>query len=315
MKKIAIIGATGFASERMIPEFSTSTIGKIAAIEGRDEEALKKIAKQYGIANTFTDIDEMLKADKYDAIYIATPPFLHTENIKQVIPTGTAILCEKPITLSLKDALEVEKLMQENNTVFMVGHHIRHQKAISDLKNVLDSKEIGDIISVSGAWGYQLDPNAHYAKWKLDPSKGGPNVMYDPGIHAIDLFYVLFGMPNKIMSTGLSILYPTTKDNMTAILSYNLMEATITCSQTETNPKNDLIIIGAKGTIEIPNAFAQEYIKEIHIKTIESDRMISYEPTLLYKNEMENLLGEKPVRFPGTTLNEAIEEMKILSEI
>ncbi len=315
MKKIAIIGAAGFAAEKMLPELSHSKSCRIVAILGRNAERLNEVAKMYAVDKVFIDIKEMLGADKYDAIYISTPPYLHLENIKELAKTDSAILCEKPIARNLKEAKKIKDSIGSEVKSFILGHHMRHQKAVLDIKRIIENKKIGDVISVYGQWGYQLDPLAPYAKWKLDRELGGYSVVNDPGIHIIDLMYLLFGLPTSVSANGFSAKYKTTCDNAMAQLNYADKTIIIESSQTMDCPNNNLIIYGTKGTIEVPECFSQVYIPKVIIKTTNDIREIKYEPTYLYKNEMENLLGLSEVGLPGTNIDEAIEEMKILEMI
>ncbi len=316
--KIGIIGATGFATEKMLPQLQYSTTCEVIAILGRNEEKIKQVAKEFGVKNSFTDLNEMLQANIYDLVYIATPPYLHLKDIKTCLESGRVknILCEKPIVLTADELTELSELASQYPTVnIFVGHHIRHQKSMKDLKQLLEEKTIGDIISAEGSWGYMLDPNAPYAVWKLDQAKGGTSVMGDPGIHIIDIMFALFGAPNNIQTTGTSDVHKTTIDNVTATFEYENMRATVHASQTALNPKNDLIIIGTNGRIEIPNCFSQTYIPEIHIVTARGTEIKSYEETFLYKNEVENILGMYTDGLPATNLQEGITETKTLLDI
>ncbi len=313
MKKIAVVGATGFATERMLPELMRSKICKVTAICARDATVLRRVAQRFSIPYIFTDLAEMLAADTYDAVYIATPPFLHKNNIKYVMETDTPILCEKPVVTTLKDARFIEKMMSKNKSAFMIGHHIRHQKAIKDLKRLVDKKVIGDIVYAQGQWRYSLDSTAHYATWKLKAELGGKSVMYDSGIHVVDIFYALFGIPNKVSLHGFSQLGSNVFDNETLVLQYKSMTGIINASQTIPSANNDLILYGTNGTIYIPEAFSQTFIKQIRItKTNGKMKIINYKPTLLYKNEMESLVSGKTIGVPGTTLAEAIYQMEML---
>jgi len=315
MKKIAIIGATGFASERMLPELRKSKKCKVTSILGRNEKTLKEIATRYKIKNIYLNIDKLIKENKCDAFYIATPPYLHLENIKKIAKTDSAILCEKPLASNLKESLEIKNILDKSKNHFVIGHHIRHQKAIIDIKSLIDKKEIGDVVSVYSQWGYQLDPLAPYAKWKLDRNLGGYSAVNDPGIHIIDLLNFLFGMPVSVFANGFSAKHKTTHDNVLAMLFYNDKNIIIESSQTLDSPSNNLFIYGTDGTIKIPNCFEQVYIPKIIIEKNKKKKIINYKPTYLYKNEMENLLGLSRKGVAGTSLRDGIENSLIMEAI
>jgi len=316
--KVAIIGATGFAAEKMLPQLQKSEVCEVVAIQARNEEKIAQIAKQFRVSNYYTNVSKMLEQETYDLVYIVTPPFLHFQDIKICCQSGKVknILCEKPIVLTEEEVSLLQNLAAKHTEVkIFVGHHIRHQKALKDLKDMLENKVVGDVTSVKGSWGYQLDTQASYTVWKLDQSKGGASVMGDPGIHVIDAICALFGLPKEVKARGSSELYKTTFDNVTAVLKYDSLEATVGASQTTPDAKNDLIIIGNTGRIEIPNFFSQTYIPLIKIETPEGIQAKDYTEEFLYKNEVEQILGFYKDGLPATSLEEGIEETKILLNI
>jgi predicted dehydrogenase len=316
--KIGIIGATGFATEKMLPQLKNSTACEIVSLYARNAKKLKKVADKFKIEKYYTDIKEMLAYTDYDLIYIATPPFLHLNDLEHCLESGRVknILCEKPIVLNSKELNFLRKLTKKyTNINIFVGHHIRHQRSISDLKSLLVKKVIGDVVFVEGGWSYELDPKAQYAEWKLDPQRGGSSVMGDPGIHIIDLIYSLFGLPEEIKVSGSSVKYKTTYDNVTSLLNYRDKQILINSSQTTPFPKNDLTIVGTKGRIDIANCFSQTYIPEIKITTSKGVETKKYKEAFLYKNEVEDILKIKTSGIGATSLEEALEETKLLIDI
>lgn len=315
MKEIAIIGSTGFATERMIPEIQNSKTCRVVAIQGRNPQKLEEVCKKFSISNYFTEIEKMMEFRNYDAVYIANPPFLHKETVEKIAKYNLPILCEKPLVFSVKELNEIENLLENSTSQIMVGHHIRHQKAIQDLKKILEEKRIGNIQEVKAEWSYYLNKEAPYAKWKLNPQLGGHSSMNDAGIHIIDIVHLLFSKPKSIKSEGYSKEYQTTIDTAHAILDYGNFSVDIICSQAEKNPRNDLIIQGDKGSILIKDFFSQEYIKEITINTSDNIEKIHYEKTFLYLNEIENLLGISQKGVPGCDIQSTKENTQILETI
>lgn len=316
MKKVVVIGATGFASQRMIPELQKSNICKVVAIQGRDPTKLRDLAERFDITNAYSDVVEMLKKEVCDVVYICTPPHLHLDNITTVAnhSPGAAILCEKPIAPTLKDVENIAELIKKHNIKFIVGHHIRHQKAVADLLQILQSKEIGKVVGVSAQWAYRYESTASYAQWKFNKEQGGESVMSDCGIHVIDLLYALFGSPLQIEAAGFHVEHKDVFDTVNALFSYEKFSAVVNASQVISGSSNDLVIFGTLGTIIIPGAFAQTNIRSIQIHS-EHSREIRYEETLLYKNEIESLFLVTPSGIAGTTIQDAIEETILLEKI
>jgi len=129
--KLAIIGATGTALKRTIPVLTDSEICKVVAIQARDIKKLETAAKEFNIPSYYTDSSEMINSADYDAIFIATPPFMHLDDIKLCLSKQKPIICEKPLARNYEEGLEISKLLKEHiSTPFMVAHHFRHQKKV-----------------------------------------------------------------------------------------------------------------------------------------------------------------------------------------
>ena len=168
IKKMIIIGANGSAYKRTIPALKDSQLCKVTAIQSRNEEKLKHTCEEFGIDHYYTKISEMLQKEDFDLIYIANPPFLHKQTIAECISSGKPIICEKPLASSFKEAMEIKEMLNGKKIPFMVAHHLRHQKAYADLKEILFSKEIGNVVSVGGLWGFEIKTVASSSVCKLD---------------------------------------------------------------------------------------------------------------------------------------------------
>ena len=151
-KKMIIIGANGSGYKRTIPALKDSKICEIIAIQSRNEEKLKSICNEYNIENYYTDMKEMLENEEFDLIYIANPPFLHKGTIEECIKSNKPIICEKPLARDYNEGLEIEKMLQHYDKPVMIAHHMRHQQAFLDIKNIINSERIGNVVSCWGQW-------------------------------------------------------------------------------------------------------------------------------------------------------------------
>ncbi len=127
--------------------------------------------------------------------------------------------------------------------------------------------------------------------------------------------YFLFGKPDTVGAYGSSVTHSSTIDNVTAILSYKKMQAVINASQTMAYSENRLLIIGTEGRIEIENCFSQTYIPSMKIISQEGTQEKKYNEVLLYKNEMESILGVSSIQSQPTSFEDAVDETRILNEI
>jgi len=321
MKKIriSIIGASGTANKRIAPALQNSELCVITSIQGRDYNHIIEIKEQFKIEEAYTDINEMLSQGNYDCIYIATPPFLHFQNILIASKTNKPIICEKPLARNYAEGIHISKILNSyNDTNLRIAHHLRHQKAIKYIAQWINQKVIGDILNVVIQWGYEMNLYSKNAAWKKKPELQGLGSLSDNGIHLIDLIIYLFGLPKYIWGKIDNINMTDTFDNETSVLTYEKTCIYIQSSQCMKYSGNHLLIYGTQGSIEAFYSVGEESITQIVLRTVNGNENFNYPTENLYKNEIEDFC--KTINDPfyhniGTTLKESLMALKIIDKI
>jgi len=317
--KMVIIGATGTASKRTIPALVHSDVCEVVAIQGRNLEKLQKIQHDFQLKDIYTDENEMLAKATYDCIFIATPPFLHFENIKAATSTSKPIICEKPLAINYTEGEKISRLLNAyDDKTFMIAHHLRHQQPVRDIKEFIQNGTIGELLDVSIQWGYEMNLDAPSAVWKTNPDMGGKGTLNDNGIHIVDLVIYLFGLPASIHGKVQSLRTRDTFDNETAFLTYEKSSILIQSSQCMKYPGNHFLIYGTKGNIEVFYGMGEKYIRQVSVNSTDLKKVIDYPETNLYLNEVENFckgLLNPAFSHNGTTLNEGLNALKIIDTV
>ena len=134
MKKfrMVIIGATGSAYKRTIPALANSEVCSVSAVQARSSDKLKSMCQQFKIAKYYLEPKEMLDKEDFDLVYIATPPFMHFDDLSLAIKYQKPIIIEKPLARSFREAQSMAHLVSQNySQPLMVAFHLRHQKAVT----------------------------------------------------------------------------------------------------------------------------------------------------------------------------------------
>ena len=93
-----VIGATGFADLRTIPEgIKPSRNGELIAVMSRTEADIRRVAEKHDAQQCYTDVGTMLAEAPIDACYICTPPHVHLEHVRACAEAGVHVFCEKPL--------------------------------------------------------------------------------------------------------------------------------------------------------------------------------------------------------------------------
>ncbi len=316
--KIAVIGATGSAYKRTLPALENSDICRAVAAQARNAELLAKACERFGIGESYASEEQMLARADYDMVFIANPPFMHRESIARAVKTGKPILCEKPLAQNAAEAVACAELLEEYGGGFAVAHHLRHQKAFADIKEILRSGEIGKVESACFRWGFRMNENAKNGLWKLDPALGGGGTLSDNGVHALDMAIALFGKPQKVAGNSAHIRFDTVFDSETAFLAYNGLSVTVSSSQSASPDFNDLVICGDCGRIEARGFFGEKSLRELTVDCGQEKRRTVYNDVNPYALEVEDFARRyvlnSTVEYCGSSLSDSVLAMQIIEE-
>ena len=105
--KFGIIGAGIIADVRMAPAIKEARGCELVAVQARDSEKARAFAAKHDVAHWYADWRELLANQEVDAVYIATPPFLHPEQAISSAQAGKHVLLEKPMANTLVECDDI----------------------------------------------------------------------------------------------------------------------------------------------------------------------------------------------------------------
>src|SRR3569833_891885 len=144
---------------------------------GRNADRVAKLAKAHGIARWTTDLDKAL-ADKKDTLFFdAATTQLRAELVKKAMKAGKDIYCEKPVSDTLKDALDLVRSAKKAKIKHGVVQDKLFLPGLLKLKMLIDSGFFGRILSVRGEFGYWVFEGdwqpARRPSWNYKKAEGG----------------------------------------------------------------------------------------------------------------------------------------------
>lgn len=227
---LGLIG-TNFITEWLINGAKKVEDINISAIYSRSQEKATEFAEKFNIENTFTNLEEMAKSDKIDAIYIASPNFLHAEQSILFLNNKKHVLCEKAFA---SNSLEVEKMIQaarENKVVLMEAMKLT---AFPNFKVIQDN--IHRIGKVRKYFASFCQYSSRYDKYKqgevLNAFKPelSNGALVDIGVYCIAPMVKLFGKPEEVKATGY-MLESGVDGEGSIVFKYDDMTATVMYSK------------------------------------------------------------------------------------
>tara|TARA_B110000008_G_scaffold193547_1_gene192171 strand:+ start:505 stop:1635 length:1131 start_codon:yes stop_codon:yes gene_type:complete len=199
---------------------------------------------------------------RMEVISILTPNFLHYPMAKKLIQNGFNIICEKPLTTTHEEALELELIQKEKKTVFAVTYTYTGYPMVRQMKDMIRRGVLGTIQKVDLQY-YQgwINPVIHNPQerskvWRLDPSKAGLSCCIgDIGTHAFDMLEYVTGMEVKKLLADLNYMYednPLDVDGTILIRMSEYCKGVIRTSQIATAEENNFTvqIYGSEGSLK-----------------------------------------------------------------
>ena len=196
MIKVGIIGCGSITKFRHAPEYTNNSNAQIAAFFDENIERAQQMASIYGgkVAKTY---EEILSDPGICAISNCLPNNLHYQVTIEALKRGKHVLCEKPMTTNLSEALDMVETSKKSGKILMVDHNQRFLEGHIKAKKILSSGELGKVLTFQTVFGHKgpeyWSVDHSKSSWFFNSEKSIIGVSGDLGIHKIDLIRYLLG--------------------------------------------------------------------------------------------------------------------------
>ena len=220
------------------------------------------LSRVYNNYEEMADIESNFDSDKkIEAVCILTPNFLHFPMAKLFLEKGFHVICEKPLSVTLKQAIELKEIKESQNLVFAVTHTYTGYPMVRQMTKMISDGVIGNIQRVDSTyfqgWINDIihDKDKRNSTWRLNPDVSGiSSCLADIGTHAFNMLELVCGMKVKNILADLNNLYddnPLDIDVSVLVRMENGCKGTIRSTQIATGLENNLNISvsGSKGSL------------------------------------------------------------------
>lgn len=190
--RFGVIGAGGIADRRTIPGMMLSDKAELVAVMSPNPDNAEAIRKKYNAGYAYSDVEELLRNDEIDAVYIASPVVRHAEQARLAAEYGKHILLEKPIAMDCAEAEQVLEYCESRNVLVAAGLMMRFGTQVNNMKTAIAEGKIGQVVSGFSQFTLWLPPEA--GNWRLQKKLSGGGCMMDMAVHTIDLVEYITGM-------------------------------------------------------------------------------------------------------------------------
>jgi UDP-2-acetamido-3-amino-2,3-dideoxy-glucuronate N-acetyltransferase len=231
--RIAVIGG-GYWGKNLVRNFYA--LGSLYAVCDSDEHKLSSLKNDYPDVEIFKKTQELYKAKRVNAVVIATPAESHYRLAKEALLGGKDVFVEKPLSLSVNEAIELNRIANKNKKVLMVGHLLQYHPAILKLKEMIENGELGKL--------YYIYSN----RLNLGKIRQEENILWSFAPHDISVILSLTGqMPDEVNSFGGQYLQEKIADVTLSTLSFsNGIKAHIFVSWLHPYKEQKFIVVGSE---------------------------------------------------------------------
>ena len=246
-----VLGIARIAVMKVIPAMQRGEWSQVTAIASRDLKKAQKAAKELAIPKAYGSYQDLLDDKEIEAVYIPLPNHLHVPWSIRAAQAGKHVLCEKPIALNAKEALELIAARDRTKVKMQEAFMVRAHPQWLEARRFIQSGRIGQLRSIQGYFSYFLpDPS----DIRNVPEWGGGGLM-DIGCYPITCSRWTFGEePKRVL--GLVERDPQMKiDRLTsAILDFPSGQSIFTCG-TQLVGYQRMQFFGTQGRVEIEIPF------------------------------------------------------------
>lgn len=198
MVRWGVLGTANIAVERTIPAVATTGIAECVAIASRDLGRAQAVADRAGIQRAYGSYEELLADGDVDAVYIPLPNQLHVEWSERALHAGKAVLCEKPLCLTVNEVRELIRVRDCSKGLIEEALVFRNHPQWGCIGQILAEDRIGRPLAIQGTIAKQfLDP----ADIRNKPGLGG-GATYDLGTYVIAACNLVLGsIPRRVCAT------------------------------------------------------------------------------------------------------------------
>ena len=314
--RVAMVGLGSYAN-RVAEAMQACKIAKLVGGVTGTPSKIDTWTKKFGVAKenfyTYQNFDDIKNNPNIDAVYVTLPNSMHHEYVIRAAKAGKHVICEKPMSVSVKEAEEMIAACQKAGVKLYIGYRMHFEPHTKELIRMRAAGEFGKIMHVNAYMGFKSgDPT----QWRLKKALAGGGALMDVGVYCINA---------ARYATGEEPIWISAVESKTDFVKFKEVDETITwqmgfpsgviasCATTYNfNNFERLYIVGDKGFAELSPAFGYGPIKARTHKG-ELVQPVAMHQTFQMDGMADCILNGTPD--PNVTGEEGLKDMKVVEAI
>jgi predicted dehydrogenase len=184
MVRYGILGFGHHAIKRLVPGFAGARDAQLSGLWRRDLAKAKANAGEFSIPHVFETPEALCASSEIDAVFIVSPDALHLPHVLLAAKHGKAVLCEKPLGMSVDEVEEMLGAAESAGILLGVAQNMRYNRSLDLIWKWISEGRIGRPVLAHSQFAYNAERSPR--AWIYDPALacGGP--IGDVGVHCVD---------------------------------------------------------------------------------------------------------------------------------
>lgn len=189
--RLAVVGCGAIAQLAHIPVLAKMRGVRLVALCDNDGAKARALADRFEVPDVFTDLEELLDSDELDGVVIATPNHLHEPHALSALRAKVAVLCERPLALTVRGVERVLSAAQKADRPVLVGNNHRFRSDVQALARFIANGELGTVTGIRAGAYMPTPPEG----WRQRRAESGGGAFVEHGFSLLDLALWLAGSP------------------------------------------------------------------------------------------------------------------------
>ena len=256
--KVAIVGLEHGHVEGFLSQLLKHRDVQLVGIADANTELWQKYGKKYSLADALFYKSEanMIERTRPQAVLVYTSIGEHRHAIEIAAQYGVSVMVEKPLTISLEDALAIRRVARQHKIQVLVNYETTWYPSNRAAYEEVRVGRLGEIRRVVVHDGHQgpkeINVPPEFLSWLTDPAQNGAGALYDFGCYGVDLMtWLMHGETPQSVTAVVNHdkpqIYPKVDDDSTIILQYPRAQAVIMGSWNWPFGRKDMEVYGATG--------------------------------------------------------------------
>jgi predicted dehydrogenase len=279
MRKLrwGLIGCGDISRKRVAPALRDLDICELVAVNRARAELAESFAREFGAQRWYANWRELIADNEIDAVYVATPVYLHAEQTIAAAEAGKHVLCEKPMAMNTDECDRMMAACRANNVKLGIAYYRHFYPLLIRIKKIIASGEIGKPVLAQVNAFERFNPQPGDDRhWLLEKAQSGGGPMMDFGCHRIEILLNLFGPIRRTTSLASRTLFAReVEDTCVANFEFeNAMQGVLAVSHASFESQDTVDIYGSEGSLHIPVLNRGE----LRVKTVAGERTEQHPP-------------------------------------